>query len=266
MSEKSFLENYSISDYERPSVAADIAVFSVMDTDTGNPKKSAVRKLRLMLIKRGEHPFKGYWALPGGFLQMNESIEECAHRELEEETGLHDFYIRQFRTYSKVDRDPRGRIISCSYISLLNNCSEIVRPSTDAAEAEWFDTEIENTDFGFVLRISDSNGNELVSAEVHEGTNDFSELKNVRGSLAFDHIRIISDAVENIRNTLDTGTGIFSLLPAKFSIPQMQQVYALVKGYAVSKDVIHRLYGNKIEKTADVDSGQHKRAVLYRKK
>ena len=263
MNEKRFFDNYDFSKYEKPSVAADMVVFTVSDISADSPKKSIVKKMKIMLIKRGDHPYKGLWALPGGFLNMNETIEECAERELREETGLSRFYLRQFRTYSQIDRDPRGRIISCAYIALINNSEDIVRSDTDAADARWFDLTVTETEHGFLAQIND-NDNTFIGFEVYE-SNDRQEPVNIYGKLAFDHITIISDAIRYIRSGFNTSEHIFSLLPEKFSIPQMQSVYALIMGKSVSKEVIHRLYDKKITKTAFVDGGQHKRAVLYQK-
>lgn len=265
MNEKEFIEGYDITEYERPSVAADMAVFAVRDVVSDNPKKSTRKKLTLMLIKRGEHPYMDKWALPGGFLRMNETIEECAARELTEETGLKEPYLRQFRTYSGVDRDPRGRIISCAYISLISVSNDVVSASSDASDAAWFDVEISETDAGFnAVLLSDDKV--LLSIEVTE-KNDMAVPEKVEGELAFDHVRIITDALYYIRSGMDTSEFVFMLLPEKFSIPQMQAVYALIKGRTVSKEVVHRLYDKKMEKTMDSDeNGQHKRAVLYRKK
>lgn len=265
MNEKEFIAEYDISNYERPSVAADMAVFAVRDVRSDNPKKRTEKKLTLMLIKRGEHPYKDKWALPGGFLRMNETIEECAARELSEETGLKEPFLRQFRTYSRVDRDPRGRIISCAYISLVSASSDVVSASSDASDASWFDVDINEKEDGFTVTLS--SGEDILLDIEAEEKNDMAAPKNVTGELAFDHVNIITDALHYIRSGMDTSEFIFMLLPEKFSIPQMQAVYSLVMGRTVSKEVVHRLYGRKMEKTMHSDeSGQHKRAVLYRKK
>lgn len=263
--EEKFLEEYDISKFERPSVAADMVVFTVTDSIPDNPKKSPVKKLSMMLIKRGEHPYRDFWALPGGFLKMDETIEQCASRELTEETGLEKPYLRQFRTYSGVDRDPRGRIISCAYFSLINNSSEIVAASSDAADAAWFDVCISEEENGFSY-ILEKDGETLISVRAKE-YNDEAVITEKNGNLAFDHINIITDAIQYIRFGMDTSEYVFMLLPEKFTIPQMQSVYALVKGRTVSKEVVHRLYDKKMEKTMNAqEGGQHKRAVLYRKK
>lgn len=111
--------------YPRPSVTTDCVIFGY----EGNT-------LKVLLIERGNEPFKGYWAFPGGFLNMEESAEEGAKRELYEETGLKDAIIKQFHTYTDPDRDPRGRVISIAYYALVQIGE--VKGGDDAAQARWF--------------------------------------------------------------------------------------------------------------------------------
>ena len=111
--------------YPRPAVTADCVVM----TDEPLPK--------VLLIKRGDEPFKGAWAFPGGFMNMDETTEECAIRELEEETGLKVATVHQIGTYSKVDRDPRGRTITVAYLSIIDTPVD-VKGQDDAANAKWF--------------------------------------------------------------------------------------------------------------------------------
>ena len=113
--------------YPRPAVTADCMVMT----------QEAVP--RVLLIERGNEPYKGCWALPGGFLDMEETLEECAIRELEEETGLKVSIesIRQVGTYSRVNRDPRGRTISTAFIAVVDSPLP-VKGQDDAARAEWF--------------------------------------------------------------------------------------------------------------------------------
>jgi 8-oxo-dGTP diphosphatase len=113
--------------YPRPAVTADCVVF----TSEAEP--------RVLLIERGNEPFKGHWAIPGGFLNMDETTEQCAIRELEEETGLTIDHIHQIGAYSKVDRDPRGRTISVAYLAIVEQPLE-VSGQDDAAKAKWFST------------------------------------------------------------------------------------------------------------------------------
>ena len=111
--------------YPRPAVTADCVVIT---------RETAPR---VLLIQRGNEPFKGCWAFPGGFMNMDESTEQCAVRELEEETGLRLSSVRQVGTYSKVDRDPRGRTITVAYLALID-APVSVQGHDDAARAQWF--------------------------------------------------------------------------------------------------------------------------------
>lgn len=111
--------------YPRPAVTADCIVI----TREAEPK--------VLLIQRGNHPFKGCWAFPGGFMNMDETTEQCAIRELEEETGLRLSKIQQIGAYSKVDRDPRGRTITVAYLALID-APVTVTGQDDAAKAQWF--------------------------------------------------------------------------------------------------------------------------------
>ena len=111
--------------YPRPAVTCDCVVISSGDEP------------RVLLIERGNDPYKGRWAIPGGFLNMDETTEQCAIRELEEETGLKMVNVQQIGAYSKVDRDPRGRTISVAYLAIVHQPME-VSGQDDAAKAEWF--------------------------------------------------------------------------------------------------------------------------------
>lgn len=112
-------------EYPRPSVTADCVVITKEDTP------------QVLLIQRGFEPFKGCWAIPGGFMEMDETTEQCAIRELEEETGLKISDVRQIGAFSKVDRDPRGRTITVAYLTIVDAPLE-VKGLDDAAKAQWF--------------------------------------------------------------------------------------------------------------------------------
>ena len=111
--------------YPRPAVTADCIVI----TREAEPK--------VLLIQRGGEPFKGAWAFPGGFMDMDETTEQCAIRELEEETGLHVSDIKQIGAYSKVERDPRGRTITVAYLAIIDKPATVTGQD-DAAKAEWW--------------------------------------------------------------------------------------------------------------------------------
>ena len=129
LTEEEFLKNYRPGDYERPSVTVDMLIFAVDNRE---------ESIRLLLIKRKNHPFLGCWALPGGFVEITESLRDAAARELEEETGVKGMYLEQLYTFGETGRDPRSRIISVAYMAVIDGSGLKVQAGDDAAEAEWF--------------------------------------------------------------------------------------------------------------------------------
>lgn len=127
-----------VYEWPRPMVAADAAVFGIFEG-----------KLKLLLVERGNEPFKGQWALPGGFVDIDEELEDAVARELMEETGLTGVLLKQIHTFGKCGRDPRGRVITVTYMGILTEGSSKVEAGDDAAKAQWFDTEQLPKDLAF---------------------------------------------------------------------------------------------------------------------
>ena len=193
VSEAEFLRKYRPADFPRPSVTVDIAAFSVIDAE-----------LRVLLIRRGEHPFKGSRALPGGFVRVGdghadpgEDLDAAAVRELHEETGLRDdVYLEQVGAFGRARRDPRMRVISVAYCALIRpDLVPLVRAGGDAAAAEW-------------MRVG--------------------ALRPA--SLAFDHHEIIRQAIERVAERIDSTNIARSLVPKTFTIPELRHVHALLDG------------------------------------
>lgn len=168
------LEGYAYK-YPRAAMTADAVIFGFDGYE-----------LQVLLIQRGIEPYKGRWAFPGGFMRMDETIEECAVRELHEETGLLSPYMQQLGIFSDVDRDPRGRIVTTAFYALVK--MESVVGLDDAMDARWF------------------------------------PLSAVP-ALAFDHDHILRVALKRLREDLHFRPIGFELLPQKFSIPQLQRLY-----------------------------------------
>lgn len=136
LTETEFLAQYDENKYRRPSVTVDMAVFTPVDSGDG-------LRLGALIIQRGGHPFIGRWALPGGFVRMDEELDAAAERELMEETGVCAVQMRQFGAFAKVDRDPRTRIISVGYYALLPYGTVRPRAGDDAGDADLFSLSVE---------------------------------------------------------------------------------------------------------------------------
>ncbi|RLE42386.1 NUDIX hydrolase [Candidatus Woesearchaeota archaeon] len=199
-------------------VATDIAVFSV--------EKNA---LKILLIKRKHEPFKGMHALPGGFLEPDDpSLDACASRELYEETGIKNIFIKMLHAYGDKGRDPRGRIISIAYLALVNSKElELNKPKT-SEDAEWVD------------------------------------IREV-GRLAFDHNKILEEATTELKHEIMNSNIVFQILPERFTLTEMQRVYETILGRKLDKRnfrkwakrlPIRPTYETKME-------GIHRPAMLY---
>lgn len=168
--------------YPHAAVTADCVIF-------GFDGKS----LKVLLIERGNEPYRGHWALPGGFMRMDETIEEAAARELHEETNLSGIYMEQFKTYSRVDRDPRERVITVVFLALVRPDDYKVIAGDDASNAFWFE-------------------------------------EKMLPPLAFDHRQIVREAREHLKEILRLRPVAFQLLNKTFSIGEMQKVYEEILG------------------------------------
>jgi 8-oxo-dGTP diphosphatase len=206
-------------EFERPALTVDIVVFALDEEG-----------LQVMLIERDLEPFEGRWALPGGFVRVDETLDEAARRELQEETGLRDIYLEQLYTFSGLGRDPRERVVTVAYYALVNLGGHDVQASTDARNAAWF---------------------------------NIDELPD----LAFDHDQILETALERLRGKVRYQPIGFELLPNKFPLRDLQRLYEIVldreldkrnfRKKILSMDILVEL--NEIEK--DV---AHRAAKLYR--
>jgi 8-oxo-dGTP diphosphatase len=154
--------------------------------------------LKILLIQRGNEPFRGSWAIPGGFVNVDESLEEAALRELREETGVHDVFLEQLYTFGDVHRDPRRRIVTVAYFALVNLQDHTIKAATDASNAAWFSVD------------------------------DIPKL-------AFDHGRIAETALRRLRGKVRYEPIGFELLPEKFTLTQLQRMYEKILEQDIDK-------------------------------
>ena len=203
---------------QRPALSVDVVIFRLQ-----------TERLETLLIKRGQPPFKGKWAIPGGFVHPNESLDEAARRELQEETALQDVYLEQLYTFGDPKRDPRGRVVTVAYFALIS-ANAIATAGDDAAEVGWY------------------------------AVDDLPDL-------AFDHRTIVDYALRRLRYKLEYTAVGFQLLPIEFTLSELQTAYQIVLGELLDKRNFRRriLEANVIEETGRSTSGKvGPRAMIYR--
>ncbi|MCR5196670.1 MAG: NUDIX hydrolase [Pseudobutyrivibrio sp.] len=241
LTEAEFLAQYDPGDYPRPSVTVDMMVLGT---------KKDLSGLRILLIKRGGHPYLNSWALPGGFVHPDETCYEAAKRELKEETGIKDVFLEQVYTFSKPDRDPRTRVMSVAYIA-LTPFTLPVKGGDDALEAAWFDFEFTDN------RIHIFNDDIGVDIVYYLSTKRFKNghikypnlvptLKS-KTKLAFDHVEIIIEAMKKIRREIEYTDLPFSMAEVTFTLPDLQVIYELLLGHKLYKANFRIMVADRIE-------------------
>jgi 8-oxo-dGTP diphosphatase len=212
-------QNYDPSKYDRPSVTVDVVIFTLIE-----------RELHVLLVQRKRWPYEGYWAIPGGFIEMDESLEQAARRELEEETGVRDVYLEQLYTFGDVGRDPRTRVISVAYIALIRAESQKVRASDESTAVRWF------------------------------------PVRALPERLAFDHEQILDLAVSRLRSKLEYTTLAFQLLPEVFSILELKHIYEQILGEKLDKGNFYRKIKESglLEETSLLREGRGRPTRLWR--
>ncbi|WP_261300462.1 NUDIX hydrolase [Paenibacillus andongensis] len=282
LTEIEFLQGYDASIYERPSVTVDMLIFSVVDEEKENYRKLPEKSLKLLMVKRGVHPYIGQWALPGGFVTKDESMDEAALRELKTETNIDDVYMEQLYTWGDVNRDPRTRVISCSYMALVDGRSLEVKAGDDADDARWFNVKYsvleekktiieKNFVFEKVIKIALSNDKDTLEAvikviEKYAGKVIMVEREiMVSNGIAFDHAEMIQYAVERLRNKIEYTDIAFNLMPELFTLSELQQVYEVTLGKELLSAAFRRKIADMVMETNQFtkDAG-HRPAKLFR--
>lgn len=205
-------------EYPRPSLTVDCVVFGFDG-----------QGLQVLLIRRGIEPFLGAWALPGGFVRMDEDLESAARRELEEETSLREVFLEQLYTFGSTGRDPRGRVVSVAFYALVRPEQHPAKGDTDASEAGWFRAD---------------------------------EMP----PLAFDHAEILAMALERLRGKIRYQPVGFELLPKQFTLAQLQALYEAILGRPLDKRNFRKklLAFGFVVALETFSGGSHRPARLHR--
>ena len=251
-----------------------------------NYRKDPERELQILLVKRGSYPFKNLWALPGGFSVKQESTQETALRELSEETGVRDAYLRPFGIFGKPGRDPRGWIISHGFLALIDGTKYRLHAGTDAWEAAWFRISVECRELSrsvmdgmtvvenlYELRFYQTQCELSFTASVKEmkrfsKMHGFLEYEVVDpGELAFDHAEIILNAWQRLRREAEgSGRIIFDLMPERFTLNSLQKAFELVLGRELLVANFRRKIAPLVVETEEEITGVgHRPAKLFRR-
>lgn len=286
--EKEYLAQYDIAKYDRPSIAADMAVFSVMGDGRENYRKLPEKKLKILLVERASQPCKGRWALPGGFCQKGEEIYDTAQRELLEETQVTDAYLQLAGVFGEEGRDPRGWIISHTFIALIDGEKYRVRAGSDAWDARWFEIyftkeeieEEQREDFRLkkaIYRLQlinrDSEKPIQLQAVIREErilkqfqVKTVYDIEEEQG-FAFDHAKLIVYALLNLRQRIETdGRIVFDLMPEYFTLTELQNVTEIILGKELLSANFRRKMTDYVVETDQMVTGAgHRPAKLFKR-
>lgn len=275
LSEQEFLATYNPGNYPRPSVAADVVIFAVADAPESNYRKLPEKELRILLVRRGAHPFLGCWALPGGFVRPAETVGEAARRELQEETGVDNGHLEQLYTFSDPHRDPRTWVISCAHMALVDSRGMRIQAGDDAADAQWFRLDYTPLDQppekpnASQHKLMLSTENVTLSATIEQlssSENIEFEITENEG-LAFDHAKIISCALNRLRGKLEYTNLALSLMSEMFTLTELQQVYEVILGKPLLKAAFRRKINDLVQETGQyTESAGHRPSQLFRRR
>ena len=244
LDEKKFLSTYNPNDYNRPSVTVDTLLFTVTDKLNEDIRKLDKKELKILLVKRNSYPFKDSYAFPGGFVKIDESLDEAANRIIYEKANINDVYLEQLYTYGDINRDPRMRVLSVAYMSLVQNENLNPKVGRDSDSIEWFTIkrqEMRSTndnEYKWILKLESEDGKttiayEVTETEVKKGVatlNKISVNPNALtdSKLAFDHYNILVNAIHRLKNKIEYTPIAFNLAHDLFTRSEIQSIYELI--------------------------------------
>ena len=267
-SEEEFLKDYNSDDFEKLSMTTDILIVSVSSEEVDNYRKTDKKKMSILLVKRDNYPYKDKWCLPGGFIGIDEDLDQAPIRILKNETNVENVYLEQLYTFGSVKRDPRMRVVSTSYIALIDKNRLTNNLSSNVS---WFDITFYEEENNIVDIVLD-NGNTTISFKIEkvlrEQTTDrysFKILEN--NSLAFDHPLVILSGIERLKNKIEYTDIVFNMMPEYFTLGELQQVYEVILGKKLLDPAFRRIIASKVEKTKKMKTGGgHRPSYLFRYK
>lgn len=235
--DKQFLALYSDSEYPKPSVTVDAVVFRIFSEESTNYRKLPQKKLQVFLTKRHYSPFKNQYSIIGTFIDLKHELNQTMKLCVKNKIGLSNYYYEQLFTFGDKSRDPRTRVISVSYMLLTNSEEELENGEWFNIDVKEIKTQTQKLENGYNITKTFSlvlcNNNETIQnvIEVSNTKVNLEETKTItliKNNLAFDHIKIIFQALERLKNKLEYTDIIFNMLPKEFTLTELKQCYEVI--------------------------------------
>ena len=268
-------------EFFKPSVTVDTIIFTVRDLNVDNYRKLPEKKFQVLLVKRAGEPYKDKWSLPGTFVGKEERFEEAVNRCLEEKANIKDIYLEQLYSWGDPQRDPRQRVISTSYMGLVDAGDIQIKAGRNVEDIEWFNIKLytikekskekkagyyKTEEIEIVLESKQTilksrvkvvkelvNGNLIVYTQI------------LQSALAFDHAKILIYAIERLKNKVEYTTIAFNLMPEKFTLTKLQQVYEILLDKPLLKANFRRKIADMVIETEEYEENAgHRPSKLYK--
>ena len=280
MTEEEFLKNYDSNQFFKPSVTVDSIIFTIRDVETDNYRKLPEKKLQVLLVKRAEHPYMGKWSLPGTFVRKEERFEEAVQRSLKAKTNMQDIYLEQLYSWGDPNRDPRTRIISTSYMVIVDSEKVWIKSGGSQQYVNWFTVTLKSlkekmteNKHGYKkeeeIEILLESKTEIVKNKVKvvkelvDG-NQIIYTQILESELAFDHAKMLIYAIERLKNKVEYTTIAFNLMPEKFTLTKLQQVYEILLDKPLLKANFRRKIADMVIETDEYEENTgHRPSKLY---
>ena len=283
LTEREFLQQYNIGKYEKPSVTVDMLLLTVGDKENTDIRKLPEKELRVLLVKRAEHPCLGTWALPGGFVGMKEGLREAAYRKIKDEINVENIYLEQLYTLGEdqeeVARDPRTRVISTSYMALVDQSKLKPQVVHTIDDVKWFNitkvpVQSAKTETGYMeqyeLRLISQDETVKMSYLVQDAyevrspypikKTTYQNRSEGEAKLAFDHYKIIDCGIERLKNKIEYTPLAFTL---HFTLSELQKVYEVILNKKLLKANFRRKIAPMVKKTEIVQKSGHRPASYF---
>ena len=268
-------------EFFKPSVTVDTIIFTVRDLNVDNYRKLPEKKFQVLLVKRAGEPYKYKWSLPGTFVGKKEKFEEAVNRCLEEKANIKDIYLEQLYSWGDPQRDPRERIISTSYMGLVDTGDIQIKAGKNVEDIEWFNIKLntikekskekkdgyyKTEEIEIVLEnkeVTLKNRVKVVKELVNGNTVIYTQI--LQSDLAFDHAKILIYAIERLKNKVEYTTIAFNLMPEKFTLTKVQQVYEILLDKPLLKANFRRKIADMVIETEEYEENAgHRPSKLYK--